>query len=552
MADISLREYLREIENLIENHRIDQAASQCLNILESYPKEIATYSKLGKIFLEKQNASVAERIFQIILSVFPDDFVAHVGLSFLTEQAGQMDSAIDHMQRAFEIQPSNQNLQDELKRLYQKRDGVEPAKIRLTRAALIKMYTRSNLYEQAIAEIRLGLIEKPTRIDFSISMADMLWQSGKQIEAAETAIEVISKLPYCWAANEILDKAFLTMRSETSENVYRARLIELDPYYQYMLPTTLDVSDIPDIAVLVIPVIENPEKIHELDWLPFIDGIWSLPASVNQESSSSSVLDWSSILKDTQEDVKSESEMQDLAAKNIDNESEGNNRISFIERLQRRNATENDIPAQSLEDENARQSEKLPEHEEESIAWFDGSESAEMVPSAANLPLQEAEDNIDPTPAEISPADEKELPEESGIIDQDAPVTISAGDQVASISSAWVRDSEPDSNAQNQKENPSLDDTQRIQLQNEPPEEVFLQVSKALEGANYKFAVEKLGQLVNSGYSLNEIKVNLEHACDQHPDALDLWMMLGEIYKRLNLKEEALQIFARAQKHISL
>ncbi len=555
MADIPLREYLREIENLIENRKIDQAASQCLNILESFPKEIATYRKLGKIFLEKQNSPIAERIFQIILSVFPDDFVAHVGLSFLMEQAGQMDSAIDHMQRAFEIQPSNQNLQDELKRLYQKRDGVEPAKIRLTRGALIKMYTHSNLYEQAIAEIRLGLLEKPARLDFTLSLSDMLWQSGKHIEAAETAIEVISKLPYCWTTNEILDNAFQTLRSDSSENAYRSRLIELDPYYQYVLPTTPNVNDIPDIAVLIDPVIENPERSQSFDWESFFNSIWSLPAPANHESSASSVLDWSSILKDEDDEQPIDEELNNIAAKSNATEHTGSSKISFIERIQRRNTVSNDLFKQSPEVEKADRIEKLNEienEENEAIEWFDSSESSGMVQSEPKTPIQEPQEEIASTSDVSSKAVQNEVHEESGIIDQDAPITISEADQAASISSAWVSDTEQNFVDTKNQEKPSLDDTQRISLIDDSPQEILLQVEKALEGANFQFAVEKLGKLINSGFSLYEVKDFLEHACDQHPDALDLWMMLGEIYKKLDLKEEALQIFTRAQKHISL
>jgi tetratricopeptide (TPR) repeat protein len=273
MGSIALREYHRKIESLIENHQIEEALSHCANILSKYPKEIETYRKLGKIFLEKQDYKLAERTFKIILSVYPDDFVANVGLSFLNENNGEMNKAIDHMLIAFELQPANVSLQDELKRLYNKRDNVEPNKIRLTRGALIKMYARSNLYEQAIAEIKLGLYEKPNRVDFKLTLGDMLWKSGKHIEAVETCVDIVSLLPYCWKANEILDLAFQDLHKDQTDNNYRSRLIELDPYYRYMLPTTKELADIPDIAEQ-IDFDVDAENIT-IDWNDFLSKTWA-------------------------------------------------------------------------------------------------------------------------------------------------------------------------------------------------------------------------------------------------------------------------------------
>jgi len=87
----------------------------------------------------------------MILSVFPDDLLAHAGLSAIHEENRELDKAIWHMEQAFETQPSNQTIQDELRRLIGKRDGSEPSKIRLTRGALIRMYAKGELYQQAIS-----------------------------------------------------------------------------------------------------------------------------------------------------------------------------------------------------------------------------------------------------------------------------------------------------------------------------------------------------------------------------------------------------------------
>ena len=142
MAKVSLRSYHREIENLIEQGHIEEAVSHCKHILHSYPKCIDTYRLLGDAYLENKRFTDAEDIFTRVLSSTPDDLVSHFDMSRIREDAGDLPTAIWHMERAFEVQPSNTAIQNELRRLYGKRDGMEPPKVRLNRGALARMYAR--------------------------------------------------------------------------------------------------------------------------------------------------------------------------------------------------------------------------------------------------------------------------------------------------------------------------------------------------------------------------------------------------------------------------
>src|SRR5512135_2403944 len=149
MAIISLRAYNREIEGMVDNNQLDEAVAHCRHILATFPKHIATYRLIGKAHLEQQRISDATDIFQRVLSAIPDDFVSQVGMSIIREDENNLDAAIWHMERAFEAQPYNAAIQDELRRLYGRRDGIEPQKARLTRGALARMYARGDLYQQA-------------------------------------------------------------------------------------------------------------------------------------------------------------------------------------------------------------------------------------------------------------------------------------------------------------------------------------------------------------------------------------------------------------------
>ena len=197
MEKVFLRVYNREIEGMIEGGQLDEAIAHCQHILKTFPMHVETYRLLGKTFLEARRYADAADIFQRVLMAVPDDFVSHVGMSIIRDDEGNLDDAIWHMERAFEVQPSNSAIQGELRRLYGRRDGVEPSKIRLSRDALANMYSQGELFNQAIAEIRSVLAEDPVRPDLQVMLMRAYYRSGQKVEAAEIATTLLKKYPYC-------------------------------------------------------------------------------------------------------------------------------------------------------------------------------------------------------------------------------------------------------------------------------------------------------------------------------------------------------------------
>ena len=145
MADIELRAYVAQIEEMLAAENNDEAVAHARHVLEYFPKNLAVYRLLGKGYLEKRRFPDAGDIFYRVLSAAPDDFVAHVGLAIIGEEEEDLSKALGHMERAFEAQPSNAAIQAELRRLYGRRDGVEPARVRLTRGALARLYVRGEI-----------------------------------------------------------------------------------------------------------------------------------------------------------------------------------------------------------------------------------------------------------------------------------------------------------------------------------------------------------------------------------------------------------------------
>lgn len=300
MAKIPLRAYNREIEAMIDRGESNTAIAHCRHILKYYPKHIDTYRLLGKAYLESQRYAEAADVLQRILSAVPDDFISQIGMSIIREDEGNLDAAIWHMEKAFEAQPSNTAVQDELRRLYGRRDGVEPPKIRLTRGALVRMYARGELYQQAIAEIRAALSEDPLRVDLEVILARMYYLSGQTVAAIEVCSRLISKLPYCFEANRILAETLLQTSRAEDAKIYQQRVFAMDPYLAYLPPNAISSIEVPDNAVTLDRLeIENIEE-------EVTSPEWALTAGVEFKSESEEPLpDWFSEIKpaETAEDM---------------------------------------------------------------------------------------------------------------------------------------------------------------------------------------------------------------------------------------------------------
>ena len=248
MANVSLRAYNREIEAMIERGLLEEAVAHCQHILKTFPKHLETYRLLGKAYLEAKNNNEAVDIFSRVLVAEPNDFVAQVGMSIIRDEQNKLDDAIWHMERAFEVQSANPAIQGELQRLYGRRDGAQPPRIRMTRGALAHMYMRGELYPQAISEAKSVLQEDPGRSDMQVLLARAYYKSGQKKDAADAASVVLKRYPYCLDANRVLTEVLGSDRPESAD-VYRRRVFELDPYASQVNGTVFQADEVGDPAI---------------------------------------------------------------------------------------------------------------------------------------------------------------------------------------------------------------------------------------------------------------------------------------------------------------
>ena len=209
MAKIALRRYHEQIEALFQENRLLEVIAHCRHILSQHPRHVATYRLLGKALLERGDFMDAADVFQRVLSADPEDFIAHIGMAIVYKEQGRMPIARWHMERAFEMDPYNNVIQQELRDLYGRRDGQRPARLMLTREALARLYVKGGLYQQAVAELRQARERDAKRVDLQVLLAEALWRDEQRVDAVDVCLQLLDVLPDSIKANAILAEVWL-------------------------------------------------------------------------------------------------------------------------------------------------------------------------------------------------------------------------------------------------------------------------------------------------------------------------------------------------------
>ena len=228
---VTLTGYADQIRELIRNDRNDEVVAICKHVLRYYPKYVEAYRQLGQALLEKGQLDDAKEVFRRVLSADPESVVAYAGLAVILEQEHLVVEAAWHMERAYELAPSNAELHKELHRLYYELDGRPRARLELTPGALARLYVNEGLFAQAIQELNAIIAENGARFDAHVALAETLWRIGQMRQAAEIAQALLDYLPYCLKANLILGVVWKeTGLSESEQYLQRAQ--SLDPTNQ--------------------------------------------------------------------------------------------------------------------------------------------------------------------------------------------------------------------------------------------------------------------------------------------------------------------------------
>ncbi|MDY6878264.1 MAG: tetratricopeptide repeat protein, partial [Chloroflexota bacterium] len=284
MAEISLQEYCEQIDNTIEQGRYAEAVAHGKHILKSYPKHTATYRLLGKAMLEAGQDEYATNMFRRTLSADPEDLVAWVGMSEVYSRRGELDAAIWCLEQAFALATDNQVLEEELRHLYSRRDGVEPQRIQLTHGALARLYLRGDLLSRAIAEFRALLVKHPERVDLNVALAEALWRNEQRLEASEVCQQVLNELPYSLKANLLLGEIWTSSGREEGQ-VYLRQAEALDPDNQMAQEIFGTRSPLPKRQVRITPLeYKHPTEKERPAWMTEVEAASEEPPLSEREA----------------------------------------------------------------------------------------------------------------------------------------------------------------------------------------------------------------------------------------------------------------------------
>ncbi len=228
MVEITLHDYLDEIEGMIDEARYIEALAHLRHILARYPRLISAYYLMGRLMLEVDLPELAADMFRRALAADPEHLFARIGLGEAHERLNNPQAALWNLTRALELDPSNEAIADEVRRLHAEIGEPEPRRLPLTRAALARLYVRGKLYSRAIIELDNLIREEPQRPDLLLLKAEAHWQNGQTVQASDLCQQILSTYPYCLKANLLLGYLWTSAAQEEGRR-YLKRAHEMDP-----------------------------------------------------------------------------------------------------------------------------------------------------------------------------------------------------------------------------------------------------------------------------------------------------------------------------------
>ncbi len=267
MAEISLRAYQDELDRLLREQKYDEVIAHARHILKSQPKNLRAYQQLGDALVASGRWDEATNVLGRALGAQPQDFNTHSQLARAFQRLGNYDRAIWHTERALDQMPGDQESIALIRELYREHRNEEIDRLQLTTAALAQQHIRGNLLTEALSSLTTALERSPNRIDLQLLRARALWLDGQRMEAAETALDILERLPYVIDANRIMTELWLAEKRPSDAQLYLKRIEDLDPYLASQMATGE----------------EAPENLLLLDRLDFNEADWRDSEIVNPE-----------------------------------------------------------------------------------------------------------------------------------------------------------------------------------------------------------------------------------------------------------------------------
>nr|BBH91936.1 hypothetical protein KTA_01350 [Thermogemmatispora argillosa] len=193
----TLREYLQYTEDALSAGRIEEALEHCQYVLSHFPHALEAHRLLGEIYLAQNRLTEAQQTFDWVLTNDPENVLAYCNRALTSERMGDVETALDCYQQAYELSRGNSQIRQEFNKL-SARSG-QPG-FMFSRAGLARLYMRGDLLFQAIQEWEAVLAATPDRLDARTGLLEACWRDGDYERAEQIATALLEEIPGCLKA----------------------------------------------------------------------------------------------------------------------------------------------------------------------------------------------------------------------------------------------------------------------------------------------------------------------------------------------------------------
>jgi tetratricopeptide (TPR) repeat protein len=226
---VNLEDVISDAKAALEAGNPERAIALCHHIFNFYPRCLEATRMLGEAYTEQRLFNEAEQLFIFVLSADPQDVLGYVDRGFIAYEQNHLDDAILYCERALELDPSIEQLREELLRLYRERQPGARAQIRMSKVGLANGRLRDGLYGQAIEEYTTVLRQTPNRLDVQVSLMEAYWRNRDYNRAEQLAQDLIQNNPFLVKANLVLWHIYGVRRNQEHASDYLERAHALDP-----------------------------------------------------------------------------------------------------------------------------------------------------------------------------------------------------------------------------------------------------------------------------------------------------------------------------------
>lgn len=224
----TLHNVRNQAKSAITEGRYSQALLLTELIRRYFPRDLETVRLQGEIYLASGRWSEARESFEAVLQADPESQGARIGLALLAEAEGDLEQALEQMERAFDLDVANGQVAAEIGRLGSQLCHSWPGDPGSPQHALARRSLKGRLYSKAALLFRDATRRSPERLEIAVGLARSLWLVGEREEAARMAVDVLVVYPDCLKMLAIL--AGVSFDRGEGEALFLLRKIaELDP-----------------------------------------------------------------------------------------------------------------------------------------------------------------------------------------------------------------------------------------------------------------------------------------------------------------------------------